>query len=289
MVPGVLSQIRYKVDVNTMKRDKNDDEQVGALDLNEIARCHMTLHRPIAFDSYNRNQDTGAFIIVDRLSNVTVAAGMILDRIVSKPSVDKAPVSQHIVKSDSLVSPEMRSQLLKQKGSTIWLTGLSGSGKSTVAKELERQLMEQGHLCYILDGDNVRHGLNRDLGFSMEDRKENIRRIAEVAALMNEAGLIVITSFISPYLSDRSDARDVIGAERMVEVFVDTPLEVCEQRDPKGLYKKARSGEIAQFTGISDPYEPPVNPEITISTEQIAPAVAAEQICAALKERSILD
>jgi adenylyl-sulfate kinase len=123
----------------------------------------------------------------------------------------------------------------------------------------------------------------------MEDRKENIRRIAEVAALMNEAGLIVITSFISPYLSDRSDARDVIGAERMVEVFVDTPLEVCEQRDPKGLYKKARSGEIAQFTGISDPYEPPVNPEITISTEQIAPAVAAEQICAALKERSILD
>jgi bifunctional enzyme CysN/CysC len=289
MVPGVLSQIRYKVDVNTMKRDKNDDEQVGALDLNEIARCHMKLHRPIAFDSYNRNQDTGAFIIVDRLSNVTVAAGMILDRIVSKPSVDKAPVSQHIVKSDSLVSPEMRSQLLKQKGSTIWLTGLSGSGKSTVAKELERQLMEQGHLCYILDGDNVRHGLNRDLGFSMEDRKENIRRIAEVAALMNEAGLIVITSFISPYLSDRSDARDVIGAERMVEVFVDTPLEVCEQRDPKGLYKKARSGEIAQFTGISDPYEPPVNPEITISTEQTAPAVAAEQICAALEERSILD
>ena len=149
--------------------------------------------------------------------------------------------------------------------------------------------MEQGHLCYILDGDNVRHGLNRDLGFSMEDRKENIRRIAEVAALMNEAGLIVITSFISPYLSDRSDARDVIGMERMIEVFVDTPLEVCEQRDPKGLYKKARSGEITQFTGVSDPYEPPVNPEITISTEQVEPVVAAEQICSALKERSIIN
>jgi bifunctional enzyme CysN/CysC len=289
MVPGVLSQIRYKVDVNTMKRDQNADALVAEMGLNEIARCHITLHRPIAFDSYSRNQDTGAFIIVDRLTNVTVAAGMILDRIVSKPSADKAPVSQHIVKSDSLVSPEMRSQLLKQKGSTIWLTGLSGSGKSTVAKELERQLMEQGHLCYILDGDNVRHGLNRDLGFSMEDRKENIRRIAEVAALMNEAGLIVITSFISPYLSDRSDARDVIGLERMIEVFVDTPLEVCEQRDPKGLYKKARSGEITQFTGVSDPYEPPVNPEITISTEQVEPVVAAEQICSALKERSIIN
>jgi|LXNH01.1.fsa_nt_gb bifunctional enzyme CysN/CysC len=289
MVPGVLSQIRYKVDVNTMKRDQNADALVAEMGLNEIARCHITLHRPIAFDSYSRNQDTGAFIIVDRLTNVTVAAGMILDRIVSKPSADKAPVSQHIVKSDSLVSPEMRSQLLKQKGSTIWLTGLSGSGKSTVAKELERQLMEQGHLCYILDGDNVRHGLNRDLGFSMEDRKENIRRIAEVAALMNEAGLIVITSFISPYLSDRSDARDVIGMERMIEVFVDTPLEVCEQRDPKGLYKKARSGEITQFTGVSDPYEPPVNPEITISTEQVEPVVAAEQICSALKERSIIN
>ena len=289
MVPGVLLQIRYKVDVNTMKRDQNADALVAEMGLNEIARCHITLHRPIAFDSYSRNQDTGAFIIVDRLTNVTVAAGMILDRIVSKPSADKAPVSQHIVKSDSLVSPEMRSQLLKQKGSTIWLTGLSGSGKSTVAKELERQLMEQGHLCYILDGDNVRHGLNRDLGFSMEDRKENIRRIAEVAALMNEAGLIVITSFISPYLSDRSDARDVIGMERMIEVFVDTPLEVCEQRDPKGLYKKARSGEITQFTGVSDPYEPPVNPEITISTEQVEPVVAAEQICSALKERSIIN
>jgi len=178
---------------------------------------------------------------------------------------------------------------LQQKGATIWLTGLSGSGKSTIAKELERQLTEQGKLCYILDGDNIRHGLNRDLGFSMEDRKENIRRIAEVAALMNEAGVIVITSFISPYLSDRSDAREVIGVERMIEVFIDTPLETCEARDPKGLYKKARSGEITQFTGISDPYEPPVNPEITISTEQVEPAVAAKQICAALVERSILD
>ena len=164
----------------------------------------------------------------------------------------------------------------------------SGSGKSTIANELEKQLIDAGHLCYILDGDNVRHGLNRDLGFSMEDRKENIRRIAEVAALMNEAGVIVITSFISPYLSDRADARSVIGDERMVEVFVDTPLEVCEARDPKGLYVKARSGEIQQFTGISDPYEPPAKAEITITTETVSPEKAAEQISNALQERNII-
>ena len=210
LVPSVLSKIRYKVDVNTMKRDTKDDENVLELDLNEIARCHITLHRPIAFDSYNRNRDTGAFIIVDRLTNITVGAGMIIDRIISKSAADKKPVSQNIIKSNSLITAEMRSDVIKQKGLTVWLTGLSGSGKSTIAKELERLLIEQKHPCYVLDGDNIRHGLNRDLGFSMEDRKENIRRISEVAALMNDAGLIVITSFISPYLSDRTDAKEII-------------------------------------------------------------------------------
>ena len=163
-----------------------------------------------------------------------------------------------------LVSAADRQQLLNQKGATIWLTGLSGSGKSTIAKQLEQSLMGLGHLCYILDGDNIRHGLNRDLGFSMEDRRENIRRIAEVAALMNDAGVIVITSFISPYISDRAAAREVIGDESFVEVFVDTAIEVCEERDPKGLYKKARDGEIQQFTGISDPYEAPQDAELTL-------------------------
>ncbi|RLA57573.1 MAG: hypothetical protein DRR04_12570, partial [Gammaproteobacteria bacterium] len=325
MIPGVLSDIRYKVDVNTMRRQTdaavenvkavetarsaslndtdastlnglndlnepagrfNDLNAPVSLELNEIGRCHITLHRSIAFDPYDRNRATGAFIIVDRLSNATVGAGMIVDRIVSKPGHKKAPVSQNIVKSDSLVSTDDRQKLLNQKGVTVWLTGLSGSGKSTIANQLEKELIEQGRLCYILDGDNVRHGLNRDLGFSMEDRKENIRRIAEVATLMNDAGVIVITSFISPYISDRADAREVINgkivknvesvkplnelnegearlndlnesAGRFIEVFVDTPIEVCEQRDPKGLYKKARSGEIQQFTGISDPYEAP--------------------------------
>ncbi len=289
MVPGVLTDIRYKVDVNTMKRDKNQEtESVSELQLNEIGRCHLTLHRPIAFDPYERNRSTGAFIIVDRLSNVTVGAGMIVDRIVSKPGHKKGPVSQNIVKSESLVSDEDRQKLLGQKGATIWLTGLSGSGKSTIAKELEKELINQGHLCYILDGDNIRHGLNRDLGFSMEDRKENIRRIAEVAALMNNAGVIVITSFISPYISDRAAAREVIGDDAFIEVFVDTPIETCEERDPKGLYKKARAGEIQQFTGISDPYEAPQDAEITLPTEELAPENAAGIIVDDLKGRGII-
>ena len=321
MVPGVLTEIRYKVDVNTMKREKGEEDvesgklDVGSeethsashlphstshggeadshsneakLNLNEIARCHITLHRPIAFDPYDRNHGTGAFIIVDRLTNVTVGAGMIVDRIVSKPGHKRAPVSQNIVRSDSLVSIEDRQKLLGQRGATIWLTGLSGSGKSTVARQLEKDLTDQGHLCYILDGDNVRHGLNRDLGFSMEDRKENIRRIAEVAALMNEAGVIVITSFISPYISDRADAREVIGDDSFIEVFVDTPIEICEQRDPKGLYKKARSGEIQQFTGISDPYEAPQDAEITLPTEDLVPAEAANMIIDDLKARGLI-
>ncbi|WP_372846590.1 sulfate adenylyltransferase subunit CysN [Pontiella sp.] len=291
MVPGVLSSIRYKVDVNSMKRDKNAEdaaESIRSLELNEIGRCHITLHRPIAFDAYEKNRTTGAFIIVDRLTNVTVGAGMIVDRVVSRPGHAKSPVSQNIVKSDSLVSAEDRKKLLGQSGATVWLTGLSGSGKSTIAQQLEKELIAQGHLCYVLDGDNVRHGLNRDLGFSMVDRKENIRRIAEVAALMNDAGVIVITAFISPYLSDRAEAREVIGDESFVEVFVDTPIEVCEQRDPKGLYKKARAGEIQQFTGISDPYEAPQDAELTLQTENLAPEAAAESIVADLRSRGII-
>lgn len=343
MVPGVLSSIRYKVDVNTMRRADSERSDVEggssdvensngahptshsgeaghgshsapcampaatALQLNEIARCHITLHRPIAFDPYEKNRTTGAFILVDRLTNVTVGAGMIVDRVVSRSVQEKGPVSQNIVKSESLVSAADRQKLLSQRGATIWLTGLSGSGKSTVAKQLEKELMEQGHLCYILDGDNVRHGLNRDLGFSMEDRKENIRRIAEVAKLMNEAGIIVITSFISPYRTDREQARVIVNGEaqadhkkdamplapcsmpeNFLEIFINTPIEICEQRDPKGLYKKARAGEIQQFTGISDPYEAPENAELTIETENLAPEAAASLIISELKARSIV-
>jgi len=291
MIPGVLSDIRYKIDVNTMHRDRSEElkrEPVDSLELNEIGRCHITLHRPIAFDPYDRNRGTGSFIIIDRLSNVTIGAGMIVDRIVSKSSRTPAPVSRNIVKSHSLVSAGERESLLGQRGVTVWLTGLSASGKSTIARELEQQLMAKGQLCYILDGDNVRHGLNRDLGFSMEDRQENIRRIAEVASLMNEAGVIVVTAFISPYREDRRAAREVIGDGAFIEAFVNTPIEICEQRDPKGLYKKARAGEIRQFTGVSDTYEAPRNAEITLATESLSPSEAAQQVIDDLKARRVI-
>jgi bifunctional enzyme CysN/CysC len=248
----------------------------------------MTLHRAIAFDPYDRNRATGSFIIVDRLTNVTVGAGMIVDRIVSEPRHGAEPVSRNIMRSQSLVSAGERSDLLGQRGATVWLTGLSASGKSTIARHLEKQLIEQGQLCYILDGDNVRHGLNRDLGFSMDDRKENIRRIAEVAALMNDAGIIVVTAFISPYRLDRQSAREVIGDECFIEAFVDTPLEVCEARDPKGLYKKARAGEIRQFTGISDAYEPPQKAEITLPTGDLTPEQAADRVIDDLRARGVI-
>jgi bifunctional enzyme CysN/CysC len=329
LVPGVLSSVRYKVDVNTMRRAKDCDDVDGGksdvenetssilpstphkgeadshssateLQLNEIGRCHITLHRPIAFDPYDRNRTTGAFILVDRLSNATVGAGMIVERIVARDKTE-APVSKNIEKSHSLVSDEDRQNLLNQKGATLWLTGLSGSGKSTIARRLERELTDMGHACYILDGDNVRHGLNRDLGFSAEDRAENIRRIAEVAHLFNDAGIIVITAFISPCCADRAAARfvveggrsDVEGdtfreSDRFIEVFVDTPLEICEQRDPKGLYKKARTGEIPQFTGISAPYEAPGSPELTLPTADTPVEASVDAIIAKLRDDGII-
>jgi len=267
VVPGALTKLRYKIDVNTMRKVAGAED--AALELNEIGRARITLHRPIAFDPYAKNRNTGSFVVVNRMTNATVAAGMIIDRAVSRRGHDRKPVSDNIVRSESLVAAADREKLLGQKGATVWLTGLSGSGKSTVARKLEKALMDAGRLCCILDGDNIRHGLNRDLGFSMEDRTENIRRVAEVAHLMNTAGVIVITAFISPYVADRRSARAVVGDERFVEVFVDAPIEVCEQRDPKGLYKKARAGEVFQFTGVSAPYEPPEEAELTLPTADI--------------------
>jgi len=330
MVPGVLRDVRYKVDVNTMRKQTeegspavknvqdveavqrgedssgfnersdptfNDLNAVTSLQLNEIGRVHITLHRPIAFDPYDKNRQTGSFIIIDRMTNITVGAGMIVDRVVSRPKMS-LPVSQNIVKTDSLVSDEDRQKLLNQKGVTLWLTGLSGSGKSTIARQLERELTDMGHACTILDGDNVRHGLNRDLGFSMEDRSENIRRVAEVARLFNEAGIIVITAFISPYRVDREQARlivngtsnplDEAGGGRFVEIFVDTQLEVCEERDPKGLYKKARAGEIQHFTGITDPYEAPEKPELILPTADTPIEASVETIVDKLRKEGVI-
>lgn len=185
-----------------------------------------------------------------------------------------------VVWHDGHVQNEDRSHLLQQRPITVWLTGLSASGKSTLAFVLERRVVDIGHACYVLDGDNIRHGLNKDLGFSHQDRTENIRRVAEVARLMNNAGLIVITAFISPYRNDRQLAREIIGAERFVEVYLNTPIETCEARDPKGMYKRARAGQILGFTGVNDPYESPGTPDLIIDTSMASPAECAEKVLA---------
>lgn len=184
----------------------------------------------------------------------------------------------NIVRHAGLVGADDRARLLGQKALTIWMTGLSAAGKSTLAFALERRLLDDGRACYVLDGDNVRHGLNRDLGFSPDDRSENIRRIAEVARLMNDAGLIVITAFISPFRTDRALAREIIGPERFREVHVNTPIEICEQRDPKKLYQRARKGEVSEFTGISSPYEPPEHPDLALDTSSLSIEHALEKL-----------
>lgn len=192
---------------------------------------------------------------------------------------------RNITPVTGLVAPVDRERLLGQRGAVVWLTGLSGSGKSTIAYAVEKELAAGGHACYVLDGDNLRHGLNRDLGFSPQDRSENIRRVAEVARLFNEAGLIVVTAFISPYLQDRQRAREIIGVDRFVEVFVDVPLPVCEARDVRGLYKKARAGLIAEFTGVSAPYEPPPLPQLHLHADSMTVPQTVQQVLDHLRSR----
>lgn len=280
LVPAVISDVLYKIDVNTTRKVADAEVASSPLGLNEIGRARLTLHRPAAFDPYVRNRETGSFIVIDRLTNATVAAGMILDRAGVPESAKANPAGKNIVRETNLVTDAEREKLMGQRGVTFWLTGLSGSGKSTIAKAFEQKLIALGHPCCILDGDNIRHGLNKDLGFSMEDRTENIRRISEVARLFNQAGLIVITAFISPYLRDRQSAREIVGEDAFVEVHVDTPIEVCEKRDPKGLYQKARAGVITQFTGVSDPYEAPEKPELRLPTAEFSVEQSVEQLLA---------
>jgi bifunctional enzyme CysN/CysC len=282
-LPVTLDGVRYKFDINSLSRLEGD-----ALEMNEIGRVGFTAHRSFCFDSYSRNAKTGSFVLIDPLTNATVAAGMITEQ---RAAASK-PVSgeRNLNWEKGLVSASDREELMGHGPATIWLTGLSGSGKSTIAQQLEAKLVALGKKAYILDGDNIRHGLNADLGFKPEDRKENIRRIAEVAALMNEAGLIVITAFISPYQEDRDIARSIVNRTRSEgkpgrfhEIFVDTPLEVCEARDVKGLYAKARAGEVKNFTGVTAPYEVPVDPELKVSTNGMTPSACADLIISELK------
>ena len=282
VVPGTVDELRYRIDVNTMRK-----ADAPELHMNDIGRVLLTLHRPIPYDHYQRNRQTGNFILIDRLTNATVAAGMILDRTVSRTTPATTLANRNIVREESAVSVADRQKILGQRGVTIWLTGLSGSGKSTIAKELEKQLIADGKLCFILDGDNIRHGLNRDLGFTAEERKENIRRIAEVARLFNQAGIIAVTAFISPYREDREMARQIIGDDDFFEIHVSTPIEVCEKRDPKNLYKRAKAGEIPQFTGVTDPYEEPEAPALQLDTSGLAVDESVTRILKLLTEKDV--
>ena len=252
-VPATIMNIKYKIDVNT-----GEEVYADAIYKNEIARCEISVASKIVFDKFEKNNALGSLILIDRVSHMTSACGVVefaLNR------------SDNLTWQNMDVTREFREHQLGQTAKTIWFTGLSGAGKSSLANELEKRLVAMGRHTMLLDGDNIRMGLNKNLGFRENDRIENIRRIAEVAKLMNDAGLIVLTSFISPFVRDRRSAREIIG-DAFIEVYVSTPLEECERRDVKGLYKKARSGELPNFTGVNSPYEVPEHPDIVIDTSK---------------------
>ncbi len=263
-VSAQVSDIKHKVDVNSQ-------EHLAArrLQLNEVGYCNLTLTAPIAYERYIDNRALGAFILIDRQTHATVACGTL-----SFALRRASNIHWHTLAVDR----HARARIKGQTPRCLWFTGLSGSGKSTIANLVDRRLHAQGFHTYLLDGDNVRHGLNKDLGFTPEDRVENIRRVAEVAKLMTDAGLIVLVSFISPYRSERDMARALFPQGEFVEIFVDTPLEVCEQRDPKGLYARARAGKLPNFTGIDAPYEAPANPEIRLANSGADVDALAQQV-----------
>jgi bifunctional enzyme CysN/CysC len=273
-VSVTIGHPKYRVDVNNL-------EHLAAttLELNEIGICNLSLDRAVPFDPYAENRDTGSFIIIDKLSNVTVGAGMLHFALRRSHNIHWQSVR---------VDKDARAEQNHHRPAVVWLTGLSGSGKSTIANIVESKLHTLGTRTYLLDGDNVRHGLNRDLGFTDADRVENIRRIAEVSGLMVDAGLVVLVSFISPFAAERRLARECVAEGEFVEVHVDTPLAVAEERDPKGLYAKARSGELSNFTGIDSPYEPPEAPEVHIDTTSTSAEEAADQIIEVLRQRGII-
>ena len=275
IVPASVTAIKYKIDVNT-----REHLAAQTLTLNEIGFCNISTATPVVFDSFAANRKTGSFIIIDRFTNRTVGAGMIefgLRR------------GSNIHRQAMLVGKAERVALKKQKPAIVWFTGLSGAGKSTIANIVEQRLNMAGHHTTMLDGDNVRHGLNRDLGFAEADRVENIRRVGEVAKLMVESGLIVLCAFISPYRSERDMVRRLVDEGEFIEVFVDTPLEDCMQRDDKGLYAKAKAGKLKNFTGIDAPYEIPDNPEIRVRTRDHSADELAAIILRALSEREIIE
>ncbi len=289
-VKAFVSAINYRVDVNTLHREEAD-----SFGLNDIGRVSLTTARPLFFDPYTQNRTTGSFILIDPLTNATAAAGMIrgVSRSVEEIATDKQHgivrrSSSNVTWGGANISREAREQRNGHGSAVVWFTGLSGSGKSTVARAVERRLFDEGCHTMLLDGDNVRHGLCGDLGFSDNDRTENIRRIGEVSRLFFDSGAITLCTFISPFRADRNFVRGIVEPGRFVEVYVKCDLAICKRRDPKGLYKKAEAGEISGFTGIDSPYEEPEEPEVTVETDLQSVEQIVEKVIGVLREKRVL-
>jgi bifunctional enzyme CysN/CysC len=283
--PGQIASLRYRIDINSLHR-----EPAPTLALNEIGRCQVTLAEPIAFDAYRRNRGTGGFIIIDRLTNGTVAAGMILDRGDGDEADhwDDDASAEHLHREESGVSTEERQARFGQQAATVLFTGLAGSGKTSLAKAVERRLFDMGRAVTVLDGQNMRLGISRDLGFSAADRSENLRRSAEVARLFNDAGLICLASFVAPEEAVRQKVADRLGSERFLVVHLAAPLEVCRDRDTQGHYALADAGEITNFPGVSAPYEPPAKPDLTLATHEKSLSECVDAVLTLLESRGIL-
>jgi bifunctional enzyme CysN/CysC len=276
---ATVKSLQYRIDVNTLHRDQSATE----LELNDIGRVGLRLSAPLAFDTYVRNRATGSFVLIDEVTNDTVGAGMILGARANGDGGAPA-TSPNVTWHAGKVERDERWEVLGQRGAVVWMTGLPSSGKSTIAHALEERLIASGHPAYVLDGDNLRHGLNGDLGFSDEDRTENVRRTAHVARLLADAGVVAVVSLVSPFAADRHKARELVEAEDLPfhEVWVSTPAEECERRDPKGLYKKARAGELPGFTGVDGPYEAPQRPDLELAGD-VPVEDAVDRVVAALQ------
>jgi bifunctional enzyme CysN/CysC len=283
--PGLINTLKYKVDVNTLSR-----QDAPVLNLNEIGRCQFTLNQPVCFDSYRRNRSTGAFIVIDRITNATVGAGMILDHSTEDGHKahwdDEAPGAKLHAEHSNVTLAERQARF-GQQPITLLISGLTGSGKTTIAYALERKLFDRGRAAYVLDGQNMRRGISKDLGFSAEERSENLRRSAEVAKLLNEAGMICIAAFVAPDEQVRQRAKELIGTERFLSVYLQAPLEVCRQRDTDGHYKLADAGEIANFPGVSAPFEAPTNADLVLETDKTPVEECVRQILALLDAKKI--
>jgi len=277
---ATVADLPYRIDVNTLHRDQSAQQ----LELNDIGRVTLKLSEPLSFDTYSRNRETGAFILIDPATNDTVGAGMIISARVPAAPAAPTPRSPDVTWHGGQVDRDVRWQLLEQGGAVVWMTGLPASGKSSIAHAVEAALLRAGRSAYVLDGDNLRHGLNGDLGFSDEDRAENVRRTAHVARLLADAGTVAIVSLVSPFAADRDQARALVQATGLpfLEVWVSTPVEECERRDPKGLYARARASELSGFTGVDGPYEVPASPDLELGVD-LAVEAAAQRVLQALR------